>query len=121
MIDLDAAWESGKTVGGIITAIAAAIGVGFRYRGWILRKSSGDGIVIATNAAEGTILQRALDQAERERKRADEAFAERNKAVEELGRLRGEVEYLRAQVAAMREEIAAMHEELGGIGRRTHP
>ncbi len=114
MIDPDAV-DTAKVVGGIIGSVLAGIGIALRWRGWIVRKSSEDGVAIATDAAESTILQRALNQAERERLRADEAFAERNAAVEELGRLRGEVEYLRAQIVSMQADMAVMRQQLNGM------
>lgn len=74
--------------------IGAAIYVAFTGRSWIKRRLSTDGVVVAEDNAAINMLQRALDQAEKERRRADEAFEQRNVAIQEIGTLRAQVKNL---------------------------
>src|SRR4051812_12299574 len=107
MIDWDHVADIAKVSGILIAAIYA----GLRGRGWIMRKSSQDGVAIATDAAEVSIIQRYANEAREARERADRAFEERNAAVSELGSLR-------QQVASLMEHKVDCERRLADLERR---
>jgi hypothetical protein len=56
------------------------------------------------------------EEAELQRKRADRAFDERNKAMEELGALRARVEFLTRTIEQLEMRVAILQQKLDGRG-----
>lgn len=112
MIDIEHAYDYAVKAGGVLGIVGALIIGVLRSRGWAKRKSSEDGVAIATGTAEVSIIQRLQEEAERQRLRADRAFEERNDAVSELGSLKAQVESLTQHKIDCERRLAAVEARL---------
>ena len=93
--------ESTQQIGGWI----GAIGVALFTMQKIWRAARREQVETHRDTAEINMMALLREQAAVANERADRAFAERNNAMEELGRLRGEVATLRAMCLRMESEI----------------
>jgi hypothetical protein len=108
MIDWDRVTDYvgiGGMVGGILWAA-------FRGRGWLKRWNAQDSSVIADGAAHVDMLKRAMNEADAQRRRADNAFDQRNQAVSELGALRAQVLALEQHRINCERRIAELEQEV---------
>lgn len=108
MIDFEHAYEYGVKAGSVLILVGGLIVGALRAHGWIRRRRSDDGVAIATDTAEVSIIERLQAEAELHRKRADRAFEERNIAVSELGSLKAQVESLTEHKVDCERRLAAL-------------
>jgi hypothetical protein len=110
----------GKVVGTIVSIVVLAVFT----RSGLLRRVSGDGVVMAQNKTETDMLTRAMAQAEverqradAERERADEANKQLNAAMVELGGLRAQVEIMKERIAILMAAIEKFERQYDTTGR----
>jgi len=109
-VEIDPSDFTSTKVGGAtaaLFAIAWGLRVFFRrvIRDW---KDSKD------DFAEVAAVSTWREEASQQRARADKAFEERNKAIEELGGLRAKVEMLTGFVEDLRKEVAQLRSQING-------
>lgn len=105
-------WEQVSDVAKIGAMVGAFLFAALRGRGWIKKKSAEDGAAIAEDGARVDMLKRALDEADRQRERADMAFDQRNEAVQELGALRAKIESLEQHRVDCDRRIAELEKQI---------
>lgn len=100
--------ETGKAIGAGVASFVAALWA----RSFFKRRYARDARETAFDQGEVDLLTRLQAENKLLRERADEAFAERNQAMIELGSLRQKVADLTVHIQRLETQVATMSEEL---------